>query len=361
LSDLLKSTLKDEKHKSYIETINVSGNSLLIIINDILDLSKIEAGKIDLHYRPIKINNIFKEIENIFRQKIESKNIEFILDIQEDFSDNVLLDEVRIRQILLNLVGNAVKFTEKGFVKVSLRTTTAYKDSSSLDLRISVEDSGIGIPKNERENIFEVFKQVSGQSIKKFGGTGLGLSITKKLTEMMNGKIVVESTVGEGSIFHVDFYNVQIAATEALPEDNSMSYFEKYDFSGEKVLVVDDVETNRFLLKELLSSVGINVITAENGYDALKICELENPDLIIMDLIMPVMDGFKASTRLKEDQKFSNTPIIALSASTTQDIPKGSKFDEYLMKPVNGEQLLKKVSKYIENKVAKEIYVSSNN
>jgi signal transduction histidine kinase/CheY-like chemotaxis protein len=358
-SELLKNNIKDEKHKSYIETINVAGNGLLTIINDILDLSKIEAGKIEIQYKPIKINNIFKEIENIFSQKVKRKNIELIFDIQEDFPDNILLDEVKLRQILLNLVGNAVKFTEKGFVKVSLRATTSSKDSSSLNIGITVEDSGIGIPENEREKIFDAFKQISGQSVKKYGGTGLGLSITKKLTEMMQGKIFVQSTVGKGSIFRVDFYNVQIAATEALPEDKIMTYLEKFNFSNEKVLVVDDIETNRFLLKKLFSSVGVNVITAENGYEALKICELEKPDLIIIDLIMPVMDGFEASSRLKSNPKLSSIPIIALSASTTQEIPEGCKFDDYLIKPVNGEQLLNKVSKYIDNKALKETHVST--
>ena len=348
-SELLKNDIEDEKHKNYIETINVSGNSLLTIINDILDLSKIEAGKIEINYKPMKFSSIFKEIEGIFRQKLNSNNIEFVLDIQEGFADNVLLDEVRIRQILLNLVGNAVKFTEKGYVKVSLKSSSVYNDSSSLHIRISVEDSGIGIPENEKESIFEAFKQVSGQSTEKFGGTGLGLFITKKLTETMNGKISVESEVGKGSIFQVDFYNVQISATEVLSEDTTLPYIHRFKFSNEKVLVVDDIETNRFLLKELLSSVGVNVITAENGYEAIKKCEVEKPDLIIMDLIMPVMDGFKASSRLKSDTKLSSIPIIALSASNGQDILSDSNFDEYLMKPVNNEILLKTISKYIEN------------
>lgn len=361
-SELLKNTLKDEKSKSYIDTINVSGNCLHTIINDILDLSKIESGKIELNYKPIKLVNIFKEIESIFKQIVEIKNLEFIVDVQEYFTDNVLLDEVRIRQILLNLVGNAVKFTESGYVKLSLKASTAATDSSSLDIRISVEDTGIGIPEDEKDKIFESFKQVSGQNIKKFGGTGLGLSITKRLAEMMQGKILLESTLGEGSIFYVDFYNVQISATEATPEDTIMPYYEKYCFSNKKILVADDIETNRYLLSELFSSVGASVIAVENGYEALKICESEKIDLIIMDLIMPVMDGFEASARLKENPKLTNIPIIALTASTILDIPNIIMFDEYLTKPVNGEHLIKKVAKYLGNAVeAEEInsYISN--
>jgi two-component system, sensor histidine kinase and response regulator len=242
LSELLQNTIEDEKHKSFVETINLAGNNLLTIINDILDLSKIEAGKVELQYKPIKLGDIFKEIESIFRQKADSKNIELLIDIQKGFDYDILLDEVRIRQILLNLVGNAVKFTEKGYVMLSL-SAAASKNRSTVDLKISVEDTGIGIAESERERIFEAFKQASGQSVKKFGGTGLGLSITKKLTEMMQGKISVESIEGKGSTFQVEFYNVNIASTEAQPENASVSYLEKYNFANERVLVADVTET----------------------------------------------------------------------------------------------------------------------
>ncbi|NRT72704.1 ATP-binding protein [Clostridium beijerinckii] len=357
-SELLKNAIKDEKHKSYIETINVAGNSLLTIINDILDLSKIEAGRIELQYNPLKLSNIFREIKHMFRQKAKSKNIEFVIDIQKDFNDYILLDEVRIRQILLNLVGNAVKFTDKGYVKLSLKGTIS-KNKSSVDFRISVDDTGIGIAEGEREKIFEAFKQVSGQSIKKFGGTGLGLSITKKLTEMMQGKIFVESIEGKGSTFYVEFYNVPIAATEELPEDTSTAYFNKYNFSNEKILVVDDIETNRFLLEELLSKASLKVITAKNGLEAIEVFEQDKPDLAIIDLVMPDMDGAQLSSKLKENPEFCCIPIIALSASTSQDVPNGCKFDDYLMKPASAEQLFSKISKYIKNKSEKDIHISS--
>jgi len=360
-SELLQDTIKDEKHHNYIHTINIAGNSLLTIINDILDLSKIEAGKTELHYKPVKIIPIFKEIEMIFMQKIHSQGIEFIVDIQDDIPELILFDEVRIRQILLNLVGNAVKFTEKGYVKLSIKTMPSNtNDMSSVVLHLSVEDTGIGIPESEKEKIFEAFTQISGQSIKKYGGTGLGLSITKKLVEMMNGKISIESIVGKGSIFHLEFANVQIAATESLPETTDSSYFWKYKFANETILVVDDIETNRFLLKELLSKAGFRVILAENGYEALKACELAKPDLIITDLIMPVMDGFEASTKLKENPETRDIPIIALSASTSQNLPEGS-FDDYLMKPVNADQLLGKIAHFIHKETYEDPYISASN
>lgn len=347
-SELLQNTIKDEKHHNYIKTINTAGNSLLTIINDILDLSKIEAGKIDLQYKPVKFHQIFKEIEDVFIHKIQSKGIDFFIEIDKDIPEIILFDEVRIRQILLNLAGNAVKFTEKGHVKLSLKVMPQNTgDTSSVNLHLTVEDTGIGIPESEQEKIFEAFTQISGQSIKKYGGTGLGLSITKKLVGLMNGKIYIESTVNKGSIFHVEFLNVQIAATEPLSEEIETSSIGKYKFENEIILVVDDIEANRFLLKELLSKSGIKVITAENGYEAIKICELEKPALIITDLVMPVMDGFEASALLKENPKFYDIPIIALSASISKALPKGGVFDDYLMKPVNSVQLLRKIARFI--------------
>ena len=204
ISELLSNTIKDKKQQNYMNTINNAGNSLLLIINDILDLSKIESGKMELNFKPIKLHAIFKEIETIFMQEVHNKEIEFFVEIPNDIPELILFDEVRIRQILLNLIGNAVKFTEKGYVKLSIETVPSNKrDMRQVDLRLSIEDTGIGIPKSEKERIFQAFTQISGQSIKKYGGTGLGLSITKKLVEMMNGKISLESEVGKGSCFRV--------------------------------------------------------------------------------------------------------------------------------------------------------------
>jgi len=346
-SELLKNTVEDDTHKSYITTIHTAGNNLLTIINDILDLSKIEAGKIELHNKPVTLPAALEEIETIFMQKVQEKDIEFMIDIQGVVPELVLFDEVRIRQILLNLAGNAVKFTEKGYVKLSLHVKpSTTNDISCVDLQISVEDTGIGIPEHEKENIFQSFTQVSGQSIKKYGGTGLGLPITKKLVEMMNGSISLESKVGKGSIFTVNFSNVQIAATESVSENRDTTSFMKYQFANETILVVDDIETNRFLLKELLSKAGLRVLLAENGLEAIRICEQEEPDLIITDIVMPVMDGFEASAKLKTQQATKDIPIIALSASASQGLPADSMFDGYLLKPVHSEQLLTMVSQF---------------
>ena len=248
ISELLSNTIEDEKQQNYMKTINNAGNSLLLIINDILDLSKIESGKMELNFKPIKLHAIFKEIEMIFMQEVHHKEIEFFVEIPNHIPEMILFDEVRIRQILLNLIGNAVKFTEKGYVKLSIQATPSIKHNH-VDLHLSIEDTGIGIPENEKERIFQAFTQISGQSIKKYGGTGLGLSITKKLVEMMNGKISLESEVDKGSLFLLEFANVQIVDVQSLPEETECSYYWKYKYLGTTILVVDDNETHRYFLK----------------------------------------------------------------------------------------------------------------
>ncbi|MDM5332923.1 ATP-binding protein [Ureibacillus composti] len=350
-SELLQNSIEDEKQQNYIKTINSSGNSLLRIINDILDLSKIEAGKIEPHHKQVNLQTIFKEIESMFIQTIQSKQIEFIVDIPDDFPKSIVFDEVRMRQILLNLVGNAVKFTEKGHIKLSIKAMPSNTgDRNLINLHLFVQDTGIGIPDHEKEKIFEAFTQISGQSIKKYGGTGLGLSITKKLVEILNGKITVESEVGKGSTFHIEFTDVQITDLDSLPEHMDNSFLCKYNFEGTTILVVDDIETNRSLLVEYLSKTGSRVLVAENGLEALQVAELEKPDLIITDLLMPVMNGFEAITRLRENPVISHIPVIALSATVSQDVPEIRKFDSYLMKPVNIGQLLDTVSSFILTK-----------
>lgn len=350
-SELLQYSIKDPKQQNYIKTINSSGNSLLLIINDILDLSKIEAGKMELQYQPVTLHTILDEIKNIFIQNTHNKNIQFSIDIPNDIPKVILFDEVRIRQILLNLVGNAVKFTEKGHIKLAIKATPSNTgDMNLFNLHLSVEDTGIGIPDMEMERIFEAFTQISGQSIKRYGGTGLGLSITKRLVEIMNGKITVKSEVGKGSTFHVEFFDIQIADIKLLPEETVNSYFWKYNFANSTILVIDDSETNRFLLKEYLSKVGGHILLAKDGCEALTICKSEKPDVIITDLFMPIMNGFEVSTKLKENPETSHIPIIALSASSSQDFPEISQFDGYLMKPINIVQLLDKLSSFIQTK-----------
>ncbi|HEY5561458.1 MAG TPA: ATP-binding protein [Clostridiaceae bacterium] len=348
-SELLSSILKDKKHKSYIEAINLAGKSLLTLINDILDLSKIEAGMMEIQLSSVNIKRLFIEIFQIFKQKMEEKNLRMTIKVEEDMPAALILDETRLRQVLLNLVGNAIKFTDKGTIK--LNAIKVYVDKDSLNLAISVEDSGIGISSNEFNNIFEPFKQQSGQSSRKYGGTGLGLSISKKLVEMMNGSLALESKIGEGSIFTINLRDISLAKMDMLKSKVRAIDFNKIRFEPSKVLIVDDIESNRILLKEMLTPANLKVLIAENGEEAIKIAKEELPDLILMDIRMPLLDGIEASRILKGEEATKDIPIIALTASApnlNRNEIIGKDFDGFISKPIIGSNLVKELSKFIK-------------
>ncbi len=348
-TELLSSLVSDNKQKSYLEAIKTAGKSLLILINDILDLSKIEAGKMEIRLAPVNPQMIFSEIEQIFKTKIVGKNLQFIIDIDKDMPCTLILDETRLRQILLNLVGNAVKFTDKGYIKVSAKNKYKAGDKSRIDLTISVEDTGIGIPEQEQESIFDSFKQQCGQSTRKYEGTGLGLSISKRLTEMMNGLITVRSKVGAGSTFEITLRDIDVLSEVPATEDESFN-IENISFEKAKILVTDDVESNRNILSELLTRVNLDVLTAENGQEALIMaCEYQ-PDIIFMDIRMPVMDGLEAATKLKDNPKTKDIPVIGITASSSSDEKAevlGKGLDGYMAKPVNVHALFEELSHYL--------------
>ena len=226
-TELLQRKITDEQHRAFLSTISSSGNSLLRLINDILDLSKIEAGKLELHYEAVNLHVVFNEIKQIFYWQVRDKGLEFHLDIAPDLPESLLLDEIRLRQVLLNLVGNAVKFTERGYIQLSVHKKYTKEDYSWLDLIVSVQDTGIGILEEHREQIFDAFKQRTGQDAAKYGGTGLGLAITKRLVEMMDGEISVESESGKGCTFFIRLKDVavvkQTESSGSLPHEEPAS------------------------------------------------------------------------------------------------------------------------------------------
>ncbi|MCP3944211.1 MAG: PAS domain S-box protein [Desulfobacteraceae bacterium] len=353
-SELLSFLVADEKQKSYISAIKTAGKNLLTLINDILDLSKIEAGKLEIQYSTIDLRTMIKEIEQIFALQASRKNIKFIIDISDDLPAAIRLDEIRLRQIFLNLVGNAIKFTKKGQIKLSIQTIIKNDNKKTLDLIIRVEDTGMGISNNDIETIFESFKQQAGQSNAQFGGTGLGLTICKRLIEMMNGHISVESTQGKGSIFKIVIHDVKVSSKE-IPVIEQIYHLENIQFQKEKILVVDDVESNRNLLIELLTKVNLKVLTAENGHEAVLITAEYQPDIILMDIRMPIMNGIEATQQLKMNSKTKEIPIIAVTASsstlTSSAILKKG-FNGFLAKPIKITDLLSELSKYL--KILKE-------
>jgi len=350
-SDILASKITDKKQKSYLNSIQTAGKSLLTLINDILDLSKIEAGRLEIQYEPVNPQLIFTELQQIFSLKMAEKNLELMMEIDETLPQALLLDETRLRQVLLNLMGNAVKFTDSGYITLCAKKIYTKDDHSEVNLILAVKDSGIGIPANQQALIFESFRQQDGQSTRQYGGTGLGLAITKRLVEMMNGHITVESHPGKGSCFEITLHGVKVAVT--LPTVMQDNTFDSNNITFEKtqVLVVDDIESNRDLIKEYLSPVNLDIISASNGQEALLFAEEYHPTLILMDIRMPEMNGYEATKHLKDNPNTADIPVIALTASVA--LNEKSKieaygFDGFLSKPVNISDLLSELSRYLK-------------
>ena len=359
-SDMLVRYISDELQTSYLESIRSSGKSLLTLINDILDLSKIEAEKLELQYNPVDIFSFFMEIETIFSLKIKEKGLKFILDINKNLPVTLHLDETRTRQILINLIGNAIKFTEEGHVKLSVKTINLEKDTIAgkpveyVDLIIEVEDTGIGIPKQSLEKIFKPFEQQEVQSTKKYGGTGLGLTISKKLVELMNGELTVTSELGKGSTFNIVVKNVQISHTKIVTDEKDLISAENIKFNEATIIIVDDVEDNRKLLSGLLKEQELKVYEAENGLEALHLVNRIKPDLIITDIRMPEMDGYELIKEIRKIPALKNVPVIATSASILQlDKVKNKQhdFDGFFFKPFQINELLSELSKHLPHKI----------
>ncbi len=362
-TELLSSLVKDDRQKSYIQMIQSGGKSLLMLINDILDMSKIEAGKLDIRYEPSDIHHLFAEIRQFFAIKISQKKLDFITEISKDIPKSLLIDEVRTRQVLFNLIGNALKFTEKGYVKVSADRVYSSDDRGRFDLIIAVEDTGIGIAPDAKEKIFEAFTQQEGQSTRKYGGTGLGLTISKRLTEMMNGEISLRSEQGHGSTFAIRLRNVAVSGTLPYTEAEEPASSEKKIISENKtILIADDVSMNRLLLKAFFNNMNIRIIEAEAGLAAVNTAQEALPDIILMDISMPVMDGYEATKQIKENIKTACIPVIAVTAHALPEDRQrimSAGFDGYLAKPVRRTVLFQELFRFIPREESEKWEVRS--
>ncbi len=347
-TDLLASEKLTEEQNSYVEIVCEAGKNLLSLINDILDFSKIEAGKLQAELSYCSLNDFLDNIESLMRPNAEKKGLDFEIITSSNLPKMVYTDSTRLRQCLINLLSNAFKFTESGYVYLKISTE---KSGDKDWIRFDVEDSGIGIASEKLGLIFESFSQADGSTTRKYGGTGLGLAITKSLSGLLGGGVTVKSTVGEGSVFSIvvpaglDVKLEQTLETRYAQPHPIVSSTEK--FSG-RVLVAEDNISNQTLTKVLLEKMGFEVVICENGEEAVEKACSETFDIILMDMQMPVMNGYKATRVLRH--KSITTPIIAVTANAMKGdankcIEAGC--DNYLAKPVNYNALHNMLGKYL--------------
>ena len=359
LTNLVLETKLDDMQRDFLNKAVSSSNALLHVINDILDYSKIEANKIELENIPFKLDAVLHQLDNLFSYQVNEKNIEFKSIVDSNVPNNLIGDPFRILQILTNLVGNAVKFTKKGFVKILVSCVNI--NNNNLNLKVAVKDSGIGISDEKKKRLFKEFSQVDASNTREYGGTGLGLTISKKLAKLMDGEISVESIENKGSIFSLEVTVEYCTNKEKCitlketdtQEDETMKNITVYG----KVLLVEDNKTNQIVASINLKKLGLEVEIVENGAIAVQKVKEGSFDIILMDLQMPVMDGFKASKKIREFNK--NIPIIALSAAVMQEdikLTKDAGMNSHLAKPINIKQLKKILSQYlnIEQKKVQE-------
>ncbi len=320
MSNLLLNTPVNDQQKEFLQSILHCSDSLLFLINDILDLSKIKAGKVRIEKIPMDIYDVLEDLVVPFKIKAQEKSIRFSVMMDPLIPRTVLGDPNRLVQVLNNLLSNAIKFTEKGTVK--LEAELVEKTMSHMILNFTVSDSGIGIDEQLLEHIFESFAQEGSDTARKFGGTGLGLAITKRLVELQGGSIAVTSTKGKGSRFEVSL-PYQLADENKIVKKTgpviTLAEDEKPDFTGKRVLVAEDNEVNQQVIQHLLNDYGVEVTIVANGKQAIELLELDPQyDLLLLDLRMPVMDGFQALSWIRQKLKLP-IPIIVLTASVLRD------------------------------------------
>ncbi|MCP4151445.1 MAG: response regulator, partial [bacterium] len=357
-SEILSTQINAPHQIESLAAISSSGKTLLTLINDILDLSKIEAGKLTLDYEPLCPHVILKEIKQIFSQQVEGKGLEFTVDTAPDIPETLLLDEVRIRQVLFNLAGNAIKFTSSGTVKISLACEFQEDSPGLTTITFAVTDTGIGIPQNQQGLIFGAFNQQEGQKFKSFGGTGLGLAITRRLVNLMNGELSVTSEVGKGSTFFVKLKDVRVVSADEAGDHREESRQDSAIFEKAVILIADDVRYNRELLKGYLADYDFTFIEADNGKKAVQLAQQHLPRLILMDLKMPEMSGYEALKFLHSHEETKEIPVIIITASAMKEEENAIKdpgCSGYLKKPISRKELMSQLLTFLPHTMEESV------
>ncbi len=353
-SELLESDLRQPKHRRYLQSIRASASSLLQIINDILDMSKIEAGVLDLRLEPTDPREICDFLHTVFSEPAAKKGVTLVCKVADDLPHALLLDRVRFRQILVNLVGNAVKFTDRGNVYVRIQWEKQ-ETSSHITLLIEIQDTGVGIPKDKLEAIFEPFIQSGAHREKEKTGTGLGLSIVRRLTEMMGGTVTAASILGEGSAFSLRFPNVAVSARLASSERSDPGG--EVDFNElhpSTILVVDDNETNCQLVGGMFAGSHHQLVFGSDGREAVEKARALHPDAILLDIRMPVMDGRDALKEIRRLPGLELTPVLAVTASSllNEETDLKGRFSGYVRKPFTRRELFDELAQFLPRRAS---------
>jgi signal transduction histidine kinase/CheY-like chemotaxis protein len=347
MSGILADTDISETQKQYVKAIQSSSKSLMVIVNDILDMSKLESGKFSADFIPFDIRSIVDPLYTSYLLRTDEKGISFNIDYPKDMPRWVFGDPTRLGQILNNLISNAIKFTNKGSVSLKINFE---KKGKLNDFCFTVADTGIGIDQEKLKTIFEFFSQEDNTITRRFGGTGLGLAISKSIAELLGGEIKVESEKNVGSTF-----KFSLTMPEAAEQEKNVAVALS-DLTGKNVLIVEDNELNRFLAVTILKKWNANIHIAENGEEAVAAVKNKEIDIVLMDIQMPVMDGVAASIAIRNELN-SNVPIIALTANALESEKEKcwqAGMNEYITKPYNPNYLLEKIIFLIENAASAE-------
>lgn len=356
ISNLLQKTDLDDKQKKYLQAIVTSADQLMGIINNILDLSKIEAKRMTVDEKPFDLHDLISGLETLFETRARQKNLSFFCRLDDQIPKIISGDSIKLNQILFNLVGNSLKFTDEGFVQLDVKLKEL--SETKCIVQFKVIDTGIGIDKKHQEKIFSAFSQVESDTTRRYGGTGLGLTIVKKLVELQNGSIDLISSVGRGTTFIVEL-GFGIADEENLNNNKSTQEQEQFNFENLKILLAEDNLVNQLVTSDLLKGQKAEVTIAVNGQEAIDLYKENDYDMILMDMQMPHMDGYQAMKIIRDDfpQEKRNIPITALTAHAFEGelnkcLEYGANF--YLSKPFRPVQLFEIIEKMQELKKDEE-------
>jgi signal transduction histidine kinase/ActR/RegA family two-component response regulator len=355
MTQILERDTLGPEQKAMVRQIRESGNSLLYIINDILDFSKIEAGQLRMDSQPFELPQVLDRLSNLLQPGAAAKGLQFDIEAPTPTPPLLLGDPLRLEQVLINLVGNAVKFTETGGVTLAVLPLSANADT--VGLRFEVRDTGIGIDREALANLFQPFSQADASITRRFGGTGLGLVISKRLVELMGGQLHVDSESGQGSTFWFDVAlpRATLETTAAIQPAEAQTQQIGPQLAGLKVLAVDDNRINLMVLEKALQREGATVTLAADGHQALQILreKIGDFDVVLMDIQMPVMDGLTATREIRLDPMLARVPVVALTAGVLaeeREAARAAGMDAFLTKPLDLRQMLDTLVPYLLKK-----------